>query len=123
MLILVHRRKAFPKFSKLSTVISVRFITLIKHLCYNRVSICTVFLNTQVEPVAFSSFKCTGDNSRPAVFSLKGRKQNSIIYSDCKSEKLKSLKNKQTNIFCFSSAKTKLIRTCEFSLQSSLSSE
>ena len=41
-----------------------------KYLYYNGVSICTVFLNTQVEPVAFSSFIRTRDDSCPAVFPL-----------------------------------------------------
>lgn len=54
-----------------------------RHLCYNRVSICTVFLNAQVEPVAFSSFIGTGDYSCPAMFSLKA-KQRSSFYSACK---------------------------------------
>lgn len=43
-------------------------------LCNNRVSVGTVFLNPQVEPVAFASFEGTGDDPRPTVFSLQARK-------------------------------------------------
>lgn len=46
---------------------------LVRTLCYNGVSICTVFLNAEVKPVAFSSFIGAGDDSRPAVLSLKTR--------------------------------------------------
>lgn len=41
---------------------------------YNRISICTEFLDPQVEPVAFATFKSTGDYSGPAVFSLEKKK-------------------------------------------------
>lgn len=50
------------------------------HFFYNRVSICTVSLNAQVEPVAFPSFIGTGDYSCPAMFSLKIKTQTHFLF-------------------------------------------
>ena len=71
-----------------------------RYLCYNRVSICTVVLNTQVEPVAFSSFVSAGHYSCPAMFSLKT--QQKAIISICMQEpktavKLFYLRRQETN--------------------------
>lgn len=53
-------------------------ISLFRCLCNNRISICTVFLHTQVEPVSFSSFIGTSDYSRPSMFSLKTKRQQEV---------------------------------------------